>query len=67
MELMDHGSLLDLIQNETIALEGENILAILQDISQGVRFLHSAKPQVIHGDLKVSWANHVVLDRRSRR
>ena len=34
-----------------MVLEGELLLPILQDISQGVRFLHAADPQVIHGDL----------------
>lgn len=63
MEFMDHGSLFDLLQNETTALDGESLLQILQDISQGVRFLHSAKPQVVHGDLK---AANVLVDGRMR-
>ena len=38
-------------------LEGELLLPILRDISQGCRFLHATQPAVIHGDLKaaVSW------------
>jgi len=63
MELMDHGSLYDVIHNETMVLEGEIILQILQDISQGVRFLHAASPQVIHGDMK---AANVLVDSRFR-
>ena len=49
MEYMDHGSLNDLLKNDTIVIDGEVILPILRDISQGLRFLHSANPQVIHG------------------
>ena len=49
---MDKGSLYDLTHNETVALGGEIILPILKDIVQGLRFLHAAKPQVVHGDIK---------------
>ena len=49
-----HGSLYDLLHNETMPLEGEIALQMLKDISQGCRFLHAANPQVIHGDLKSS-------------
>ena len=49
MEYMDHGSLYDILHNETLVMEGELLLPILRDVSQGVRFLHSADPQVIHG------------------
>ena len=51
MEYMDHGSLLDLLRNDTMVIDGEVILPILRDISQGMRFLHSASPQVIHGGM----------------
>lgn len=54
LEYMDHGSLYDLLHNETMVIEGELLLPLLRDITQGVRFLHSADPQVIHGDLKVN-------------
>lgn len=63
MEMMDHGSLYDLLHNETMALDGDILLPILGDISQGVRFLHSADPQVIHGDLK---AQNILVDSRFR-
>jgi len=53
MEYMDYGSLYDLLHNETMAIDGEFLLPILRDISQGMRFLHAANPQVLHGDLKV--------------
>jgi ABC-type phosphate transport system substrate-binding protein len=49
MEYMDHGSLYDILHNETMVLEGDLLVPILKDISQGVRYLHSADPQVIHG------------------
>lgn len=39
------------------------IVPILQDITQGLRFLHSGNPQVIHGDLK---AKNVLVDRKFR-
>lgn len=63
MEYMDHGSLYDILHNETMVMESELLLPILGDISQGVRFLHSANPQVIHGDLK---AQNVLVDSRFR-
>ncbi|KAL3909213.1 MAG: hypothetical protein SGARI_002712 [Bacillariaceae sp.] len=63
MELMTHGSLYDLLHNETIQLDGEQILPILRDITSGLRFLHAANPQVIHGDLK---ASNILVDDRFR-
>ncbi|CAB9525328.1 Receptor-type guanylate cyclase gcy [Seminavis robusta] len=49
MEYMDHGSLYDLLHNETLALEGELLMPLLRDITQGMRFLHASNPPVIHG------------------
>lgn len=63
MEYMDHGSLSDILLNETIFLEGEIILPMLRDITQGCRFLHTANPQVVHGDLK---AANILVDCRFR-
>jgi len=60
---MEHGSLWDILHNETMYIEGEIVLPILQDISQGMRFLHSATPPVIHGDLK---AANILVDSRFR-
>ena len=51
MEYMDHGSLHDLLHNETLVLDGDIVLPILRDIAQGLRFLHAASPQVIHVSL----------------
>ena len=63
MEYMENGSLYDILHNETMVIEGELLLPILQDISQGIRFLHSATPQIIHGDLK---AANILVDRKFR-
>ena len=60
---MDHGSLYDVLQNKTMIIEGEHVLPILRDITHGLRFLHAAKPQVIHGDLK---AQNILVDSRFR-
>ena len=40
--------------DQKIALDGEILLPIVRDIAQGVRFLHTASPQIIHSDLKAS-------------
>eukprot|EP00977_Amphora_coffeiformis_P008723 scaffold1982_cov93-Amphora_coffeaeformis.AAC.45 len=63
LEYMDHGSLHDILHNDTMAIDGEIALPILRDISQGMRFLHSANPQVFHGDLK---AQNILVDGRFR-
>jgi len=63
MEYMDHGSLYDLLHNDTMLIEGEQILPILRDIAHGLRFLHAAKPNIIHGDLK---AQNILVDSRFR-
>lgn len=63
MEYMDHGSLYDLLHNETMVIEGELVLPILRDIAQGVRFLHAASPTVIHGDIK---AQNILVDSKFR-
>jgi len=39
------------------------ILPILRDIGQGLRFLHAANPQIIHGDLK---SHNVLVDAKFR-
>lgn len=62
MEYMEQGSLYNLLHH-SFALDGELILPILQDIVQGMRFLHSADRPIIHSDLK---AKNVLLDQRFR-
>ena len=63
MEYMEYGSLYDLLHNDSMVIEGELVLPILRDIVQGVRFLHAASPQVIHGDMK---AQNVLVDSKFR-
>lgn len=63
MELLEFGSLYDLLHNQTLVIEGEVILPILRDVSQGMRFLHGADPRVLHGDLK---AGNILVDDRFR-
>ena len=63
MELMDHGSLFDLLHNDTMIVEGDLVLPILRDVAQGLRFLHAATPQVVHGDLK---AQNILVDGKFR-
>ena len=60
---MEYGSLHDLLRNETMYTGGEIILQILRDIAQGLRFLHSSKPPILHGDLK---AKNILIDSRFR-
>ncbi|KAL9190468.1 hypothetical protein ACHAXT_007679 [Thalassiosira profunda] len=59
MECMSRGSLYDLLHNSTMVFEADIVLSILRDVAQGMRFLHSATPQIIHGDLK---AANVLVD-----
>ncbi|CAB9500762.1 activated protein kinase catalytic subunit alpha-1 [Seminavis robusta] len=61
MELMEHGSLYDLLQNETLVMEEELRIALMADVTQGMRFLHAAN--VIHGDLK---AANILVDKNFR-
>ena len=61
MEYMHHGSLYDLLHNETVFLEGAMLLQLLRDISQGCRFLHAMDPPVIHRDLA---AKNILVDNR---
>lgn len=63
MEYMEYGSLHDLLQNETMYAGGDIILQIMRDISQGLRYLHSSKPPICHGDLK---ARNILIDSRFR-
>ena len=63
MEYMDHGSLRDILNNETMLVDGELLLPILRDIAQGIRFLHAASPQIVHSDLK---ASNILVDARMR-
>ena len=59
MEYMEHRALSDVLQKSTVELDAEIILGILRDITQGIQFLHNAKPQVVHGDVK---SHNVLID-----
>jgi serine/threonine protein kinase len=63
MECMEYGSLHDLIHNYTMVLNGELVIPLLVDVCQGLSFLHSSKPPLIHGDLK---AGNVLVDSKFR-
>ena len=52
MECMGRGSLYDLLHNDTVVLDSDIILPIVSDVVQGLEFLHSANPPVLHNDLK---------------
>lgn len=53
MEHMENGSLYDILHNQTTVLDQDLLIPVLHDIIMGIRFLHSAIPPVVHGDLKV--------------
>lgn len=59
MEYIEYKSLSDLLKKSTVQLDGNTVLGILRDISQGLQFLHNTKPQVIHGDIK---SHNVLVD-----
>jgi len=54
MELMNLGSLWDLLRNETMEMEGSMALQILLGVVHGMSFLHASNPAIVHGDLKSS-------------
>lgn len=57
------GSLYDLLRNESFFIGGEVILQIVRDVVQGLRFLHSSRPPILHGDLK---GRNILIDSRFR-
>mmetsp|Transcript_13182 Transcript_13182/g.31588 ORF Transcript_13182/g.31588 Transcript_13182/m.31588 type:complete len:1491 (+) Transcript_13182:121-4593(+) len=63
MELMENGSLYDLLRNETLYTGGEIIMQIVRDVAQGLRFLHGSSPPTLHRDLK---AKNILIDSRFR-
>ena len=60
MELMDT-SLAKFIENNEGQIIIRTKISILYDVSQGLNFLHSHKPQILHRDLS---SNNVMLTRR---
>ena len=63
MEYLEFGCLFKILRNPTIVLDGDLILPIIRDVAQGVRFLHAASPQIVHGDLK---SHNVLVDGKFR-
>lgn len=63
MELMEWGSLYDLLRNDTLVIDPETVLGILLDVISGIQFLHSAKPVILHKDLK---STNVLVDAKFR-
>ena len=61
MEYMQLGALYDLLHNSSMVLGGETLLPMIQDIASGLRFLHTAKPKIIHCDIK---SQNVLVDAR---
>ncbi|CAB9517041.1 activated protein kinase catalytic subunit alpha-1 [Seminavis robusta] len=63
LEFMEYGSLYDLLRNDSMHLAGDVILQICRDVAQGLRYLHSSRPPVFHGDMK---AKNILVDSRMR-
>lgn len=63
MEYMELGSLYDLLHNQAIILDEDAMYPILRDVAKGLRFLHSANPQILHCDLK---AQNILIDTNLR-
>lgn len=63
MEYMHFGSLHNLLHNESMFLEELLLIGILQDVSSGLRFLHSSETAVLHGDLK---SQNILVDDKMR-
>ena len=60
MEVMDLGSMWDLLYNEMYPIQASKALRFLQDIAEGMHFLHNNTPQLVHGDLK---STNILIDR----
>ncbi|EKX54201.1 hypothetical protein GUITHDRAFT_52813, partial [Guillardia theta CCMP2712] len=63
LEYMEYGSLYDLLRNNTVRLETEIMLDLLQDITSGIIFLHNSNPVICHKDLK---SQNVLIDENFR-
>lgn len=53
LELMEYGSLYDLIHNKTTEIEESVLLSWMRDVASGLAFLHGQQPSpIVHGDIK---------------
>ena len=59
MEYMEHGSLYDVLHNETAIIDGFLLKMIVSDIIQGMLYISSFSPPIVHGDLK---ARNILID-----
>jgi hypothetical protein len=51
-ELVNRGSLFDILQEESTGFTWRRALQIMTDIASGIAYLHSFSPPIIHRDLK---------------
>ena len=59
MEYISGGNLEQLLLNQTSSISLFNLMRIGKEVALGMNWLHNAKPQIIHRDLKLT---NVLLD-----
>ena len=60
MDLMQYGSLYDCLHNDTLEIDEEMATEILEDVAEGMKYLHTHSPSVVHRYLS---SPNVLLDR----
>lgn len=63
-ELCSKGSLRSLLFNKQVDLSLKNKLSLCLDIADGMNYLHTRRPPIIHRDLKVIHYFHINLYRK---
>jgi guanylate cyclase len=63
LEYMELGSLRDVLHSGTMVVDDTKVLAMVQDVAKGIRFLHNADPKIVHGDIK---AANILVDSNFR-